>query len=143
MELIESLTFNKVDFRIKAQTILLVEEPSMSNARNIDSTLEDALSNKHGIELCHFMEDFTMVTDGLAVMARVVDASVIPDLHIPDETWLCCMVLLLNNGMKKVVIYSSQSDVLLVVVHDFHATKKIPKYMNRAEWNHLLPDGLR
>ena len=77
----------------------------MSNARNIRLTLEDALRDKYGIELCHFMENFTMVSDGAAVMARVGNASVITDLHVPDETWVRCMAHLLNNAMKKAMTY--------------------------------------
>ena len=42
-----------------------------------------------------------MVTDGAAVVARVTNSSVSPDLHVPDETWMRCMAHLLNNAMNK------------------------------------------
>ena len=113
----------------------------MSKARNIHLTLEDALRYKYGIELCNSMKNFTMVTDGAAVMVRVANASVSLDLHVPDETWMRYMTHILNNFMKKAMTSCSQSDILLVGAHDFHAVKKITEDANRRECNHLLPDG--
>ena len=86
MELTENPTLNKINFRIRAQTLLLVEGTSVSNARNIYLTREDALRDKCGIELFHFMENFRMVTHGASVLARVANASVSLDIHVPDET---------------------------------------------------------
>ena len=143
MELIEKSTFNKFEFRISAQALLLVQGPSVSNARNIRLTLEDALRDKYGIELCLLLENFTMDTDGAAVMARVASASISPDLHVPNEIWMRCMPHLLNNAVKKAMASCSQSDILLVVAHDFHAMKKITEDANRGEWNHHLPEGFR
>ena len=37
----------------------------------------------------------------------------------------------------------NQSDILLVVAHDFRVMKKITEDANRAERNHLLPHGSR
>ena len=77
-------------FAIWNLTLLLVEGPSVSNARNIRDALYTALLEKYEIGLDHFMKYFTMVTDSAAVMARVANASVSHDKHEPDETWMGC-----------------------------------------------------
>lgn len=84
-----------------------------------------------------------MVTDGAAVMSRVANFSVSPDLHVPHEIWMRCLTHLLNNSMKAVMSHCSTSDILLPVIQDFHAMKKTIKDANRAEWDNLLPSELK
>ena len=89
------------------------------------------------------MKEFTMVTDGTAAMGRVANASISRELHNPDETWMRCIAHVLNNAIKSVMTLCSKDDVLLTVLQDFNSLKRIIEDANRAEWNHLLPDGFK
>ena len=78
--------FDDVKFEIKSPTVFLVEGPDCPSARNMRTTLNNALLEKYEYGLDVFMRGFTIVTDGAAVMARVANASVSRDIHRPDET---------------------------------------------------------
>ena len=71
------------------------------------------------------LQDFTTVTDGAAVMARVANASVSRELHTPDEIWMNFMNHSLNNTMKSVLHHHFGSNELQVVVDDFRSMKRI------------------
>ena len=76
-------------------------------------------------------------------MAKVAGASLLREIHVPDETWMSCMVHCLNNLMKNVITNHCRTEILQVVLHDFRSMKKIIEDANRAGWNHFLPEGFR
>lgn len=73
------------------------------------------------------MRDFTMVTDGAAVMARAPNASISREIHVLDEIWMRCMDYFRNITMMSVITSYSDSATLQVVVEDFRSMKKILK----------------
>ncbi len=112
MQVVDSTSFDEPIFKIKNKTLMLVEGPIVSCARNIRSVLDDNLMQKYDISLNAFQKSFTMVTDSAAVMDRVEYSSVSTDLHVPDETWMGCMAHFINNVMKH-AISSCTNDVNL------------------------------
>ena len=74
MEVDTKKSFNEPVFRIRNLTLLLVESPPVPNARNIRDALNIALFEKYEIGLDYFLKFFTMITDSVAVMARVANA---------------------------------------------------------------------
>ena len=131
--------FSGVQFEIKTVPLLLVEGPDPPTAKNIRTRLNSALLENYEIPLERFMQGFTMVTDGAAVMARVANASASKDIHKPDETWMSCIAYALNNAMKSVLSTNCQGPVMEVVLQDFRAMKKVIEDSNRTGWSHLLP----
>ena len=86
---------------------------------------------KYNIVMEELMRDFTMITDGAAVMEKFANASVSRDLHDPDETWMRFIAHLLNNTMKS-VLSKCCSDNLHVVAPDFRAMSRILEDANRT-----------
>ncbi len=84
-----------------------------------------------------------MFTDGAAVMARVANASVSREIHMPDESWLRSIAHQLNNAMKHCMTTSMQGTDLQVIVQDFRGMKKFIEDANSSGWNHLLPHGYK
>ncbi len=80
---------------------------------------ERALIEKYEMTLGDFTLKFTMVMDGSAVMAKVANASVSRDLHIPDATWMIFQAHQINNSVKAAMASYYQTDVPQVVVQDF------------------------
>ena len=77
--------FQEPTFKIRKITLLIVEGPDSPTAQNIKSCLNNALMEKYELSMDHFFCDFTIVTDGAAVMARVANVSVSREIHAPDE----------------------------------------------------------
>ena len=132
--------FQEVSFKVKALTLLIVEVPSVSNANNIKARLKHTLFERYGLSMEHLMQDFSMATDGSAVMATVPNASFSRDLHTPDETWMNFLAHSLNNTMKSFLQHHCVSNELQVVVDDFRSMKRIIEDANRSDWKHSLPD---
>ena len=72
-------------FGIKTSTILFLEGPSVANAANITSMLDENLRNHFGVDFNSIRKNFTIVTDGAAVMARVAVSSVSTRIATLDE----------------------------------------------------------
>ena len=99
--------FQEVIFKAKALTLLIVEGPPVSNANNIKARLKHTLFERYGLSMEHLLQDFSMATDGAAVMATFPNASVSRDLHTPGETWMNFMAHSLNNTMKSFLQHHS------------------------------------
>jgi len=85
--------------------------------------------------------NFTLVTDGAAVMAKMSGSSSSRNIAIPDEGWMRCYVHVLHNCMKA-VMKSCQNDELLLNIHDdFIAMKRIVENAKKSGWNCKLPVG--
>ena len=97
--------------------------PRYPNVANIKKCSNDSLKSE--TSLGHFMEGFSMATDGAAVMKRVAKASISRDMHSPEETWLNCLAHNLNNVMKSLLATYCRSTILETVVEDIQALKKL------------------
>ena len=84
IEIREKTAFEEAIFVIRTETLLLVAGPSVPNTSNIRSAIADGLREKYEIDLDDFMKEFTMVTDGAEVMARVANASKSRELYNPS-----------------------------------------------------------
>ena len=121
----------------------LVEGPDHPNAQTIKIYLNKASVNKYSTTFDFFTRGYTIVADGAAITARVEGASVSREIHLPDETWMSCIVYFLNNMMKTVITNDCRTKILQALLFEFHSMKKIIEDANRAGWNHLLPEGYR
>lgn len=88
--------------------------------------------------MVHFIRVLTMVADGSAVSARIANASVLSEIHVPDENWMSCMVHILNNTMKTVLPTFFKSFILQVVVQDFPTMRKTIEDANLSAWKYFL-----
>ena len=105
--------------------------------------MNGALKGKYELSLDRFFRDFTIMTYGAAVMARVVNAFVSREIHASDENWMSCMAYRLNHAMKSVMSTHCSGTILEEVAQDFWSMKKIIEDRNRSGWNHLLPRGYK
>ena len=143
MHIREKGPFAGVQFEIKTATLLLIEGLDSPTAKNIRARLNSALLEKYEMSLEQFMQGFTVVTDGAAVMARVANASLSKDIHKPNETWMSYIAHVVKNAMKSVLSTNCQGPVLEVVLNDFPVMKKVIEESNRTGRNHLLPTGFK
>lgn len=77
-------------FKIKATTILFVEGPDFSTADNLLAYLNDQLQLTYGVGFHSIQKTFIVVTDGAAVMAKMVKSSVSTRLVEIDQKWTPC-----------------------------------------------------
>ena len=87
-------------FQIANKCLMLVKGPVVPTASDISLKLEVSLLWKYQTSLHHFLKNITMVTDRATVMARVANASLIAELHSPDETWAAFIAHFLNIFTK-------------------------------------------
>ena len=74
-------------------------------------------------------------------MEKVAGASVLREIHVPDETWMSCIVHFLNNMTKNFITNHCRTEILQFVFLAFRSMKKMIEDANRTGWNHLLPEG--
>lgn len=81
-------------------TIIIVEGSSVRDTQNIRTVLITSPLQNYETMLNRFIENFSMVTDGTAVMARVENASVSARMHYSDKTWMTSTAHILKIAMK-------------------------------------------
>ncbi len=89
-------------------TLLLVEGPDVTNARNIRSVLNEGLKHRYNKDLDEFPPSFTFVTDGASVMANVAGSSVSHRLASESQNWMPCMAHQFDTAMKTTMSRISQ-----------------------------------
>ncbi len=115
-----------------------MEGSDAATAVNLREKIEFAFLHQCQTSLDHFLRNFTVVTDSVAVMAKVASAFVSTNSHIPDETWLGCLTHFFNNPMKHTIASCMRESTLQVLVADFKAMKRILKDADRTGWNQYL-----
>ena len=113
------------EFEIKTTTALFLEGPEVPNAQNISSMLENNLQKDYGVEFNSIGKNFTLVTDGAAVMARMAGSSISTRIATPDQKWMRWFVHVLNNCMKAVMDSCAGEELLQKIVADFKFMKRI------------------
>lgn len=130
-------------FGLKTTTILFIEGPAVGNAANIRHVLDSNLKRQFGMSFEAIQKNFSIVTDGAAVMACVAGSSVSRRLAPLDQTWMRCFVHVLNCVMKAAMADLSTDTLLTKVSDDFKAMKRIVKHAKKNGWNSVMPDGYR
>lgn len=130
-------------FDMKTTTILFVEGPRVGTAINIRSLLGTKLLEQYNTSLEDMQKNFTVVTDGAAVMACVAGSSVSRNIAPLDQTWMRCFVHVLHNSMKAAMESCTTDDILVKTAEDFNSMKKIVKHSKKNGWNSSLPVGFR
>jgi len=126
---------------MKTSTILFEEGPTVGNAANIRSLLGAKLQQHYSTSFESFQKNFTIVTDGAAVMACVAGSSVSRNIAPLDQKWMRCFVHVLHNTMKAVMENCKTDPILVKTAEDFKAMKKIVENSKRYGWNSSLPTG--
>ena len=124
LKISEKVPFPNVPFTLKNVIVVLVEAPDHPKAQNIESCLNEALFKKNSSTFHFFTREFIIVTDGATVLAKFAGASVSREIHLPDGTWMSCLVHFLNDVMKSVIANHCRTEISQVVLLDFCSMKK-------------------
>jgi len=130
-------------FQLKTSTILFVEGPPVGTANNIRSHLDSNLKSQFGTSFDAIQKNYTVVTDGAAVMACVAGSSVSRALAPLDQTWMRCHVHVLHNVMKHMMKNCNTDQILIKIAEDFKSMKKVVENSKRYGWNSMLPLSYR
>jgi len=131
----------EVSFCIKNVTMLLVEGPHSATAANIRDTLDVNLHKYYGFGIDTIQRNFTMVTDGAAVMASMAGSSVSRAIHPLDDKWMRCIAHAFNNVMKDAMKSCESIAHLKYLSDDFKAMKRLVQDSKQSHWNSWLPNG--
>jgi len=134
---------DKPEFNMKTTTVLFVEGPTVGNAVNIRGLLDTNLQREYGTSFDSIQKNFTIVTDGAAVMACVAGSSVSRNIAPLDQTWMRCFVHVLNNVMKDTMENCVTDEILVKISQDFKAMKRIVTHSKKNGWNSMMPAGHR
>ncbi len=97
----QSSVLTEVKYSIKNSTVLSFEVPRVYDADNIRKVLNQNLREQVGTSFSSIQKQFTLATDGAAVMARLAGSSVSHRIAVLDERWICCIAHILNKITKK------------------------------------------
>ena len=117
-------------FGIQSSTILFLEGPQVAGAKNIRNMIDAAMKTKFVISFDVIRENFTIDTDGAAVMVRMAGSSVSRNVALLSERWMRCYSHTFHNSMKQAIHRCASDSTLVKVSDDFKSMKKLRKTLS-------------